>query len=279
MKIAKKGFLSLTMTAVLLVLSACGSNAANPSNQASPGAAAGTKASDKVLRIGATGQSYPFAYKEADKLQGFDVEVVETIASKLGYKVEWQLSEFSGLMAQLETGKLDTVSNQVAVTDERKQKFDFTTTYAYAGSQIVVKNDNNDIKSVKDLKGKTVAGVLGSNHVKNLEKQDPNKEIKIKTYETQEGTLNDVALGRIDAYVNSRNVLLAQIKRNGLPLKLAGEPFVYEEVGFPFQKDEKHQKIKEEFNKTLEQLRQDGTLKKLSEKYFSDDITVKLQAK
>jgi putative amino-acid transport system substrate-binding protein len=275
MKQINKSWVALSLSALLFVLPACGTANTTKPGAAGNGAAPAPKAEDKVLRVGATGQSYPFAYKEADKLQGFDVETVETIAGKLGYKVEWQLTEFSGLMAQLETGKLDTVSNQVAVTEERKQKFDFTTTYAYAGSQIVVKNDNNQINGIKDLKGKTVAGVLGSNHIKNLEKQDPNKEIKIKTYETQEGTLNDVALGRVDAYVNSRTVLLAQIKKTGLPLKLAGEPFTFEEVGFPFSKDEKHKQIREDFNKMIDQLRQDGTLKKLSEKYFNDDITTK----
>jgi putative S-methylcysteine transport system substrate-binding protein len=197
-------------------------------------------------------------------------------SSKIGYKVEWHLTDFSGVMGQLETGKIDTVANQVAITDERKAKYNFTQTYAYAGSQIVVKNDNNDIHSIKDLKGKTVAAVLGSNHTKNIEKLDPNHEIKIKTYETQEGTLNDVAYGRVDAYVNSRSVLLAQIKKNGLPLKLAGDPIVYEEVGFPFPKDENHDKLREQFNKAIDELRQDGTLKKLSEKYFGDDITVKM---
>lgn len=247
----------------LLVLAACGNG-----GQAS--------SEEKVLRVGATGQSYPFAYKEGDKLQGFDVEVVETIAAKLGYKVEWHLAEFSGVMGQLETGRIDTVSNQVAVTEERKKKFNFSQTYAYAGTQIVVKSDNNDIHSVKDLKGKTVAAVLGSNHAKNLEKQDPNKEIKIRTYETQEGTLNDVAYGRVDAYVNGRSVLLAQIEKTGLPLKLAGDPITYEEVAFPFPKDEKHDQIRAEFDKVLTELHSDGTLKKLSEKYFKTDVTVKL---
>ncbi|MCS7464586.1 amino acid ABC transporter substrate-binding protein [Paenibacillus doosanensis] len=274
MKHTGKAWIALLMMTVLLVLSACGTKGQEAAPAAGGGSATAAQ-EQKVLRVGATGQSYPYAYKEDDKLQGFDVEVVEAVAKKLGYKVEWQLTEFSGVMAQLELGKLDTVSNQVAITPERKEKYDFTQTYAYAGSQVVVKDTNNEIHSVADLKGKTVAVVLGSNHAKNLEKQDPDKQIKIKTYESQEGTMNDVAYGRVDAYVNSRNVLLAQIKKNKLPLKLAGEPFVYEEVGFPFAKDEKHAKIREEFNKALDELRQDGTLKTLSEKYFDEDVTVK----
>ncbi|WP_232697446.1 amino acid ABC transporter substrate-binding protein [Brevibacillus daliensis] len=265
----QKGLLSILLGASLLLLSACGSG--NESNVGQ-----GSEAEEKVLRIGATGQSYPFAYKEGEKLQGFDVEVVEAVANKIGYKVEWHLADFSGVMGLLETGRIDTVSNQVAMTEQRKEKFNFSQTYAYAGTQIIVKDDNTVIHSVKDLKGKTVAAVLGSNHAKNLEKQDPNKEITIRTYESQEGTLNDVAYGRVDAYVNGRSVLLAQIEKTGLPLKLAGDPISYEEVAFPFRKDEKNDKIRAEFDKALTELREDGTLKKLSEKYFKADVTVKL---
>ena len=87
---------------------------------------------------------------------------------KINMKLDWKLLEFSGLMGELQTGKLDTISNQVAVTDERKKTYNFTEPYSYAGTQIVVKNDNKDIKSVNDLKGKTVAAVLGSNHAKTL---------------------------------------------------------------------------------------------------------------
>ena len=260
-----KKWLVVLFAAMLAVLAACGGGDQSEGKD------------EKVLKVGATGQSYPFAYKDNGKLVGFDVEVTEAIAKKLGYKLDWQLSEFSGLMGQLTSGKLDTVSNQVAITDERKQTFNFTDTYAYAGTQIIVKKDNNDIKGLDDLKGKTVAAVLGSNHAKNLESKDPDKKINIKTYETQDGVLNEVANGRVDAYVNGRSVLLAQIEKTGLPLKIVGNPIVYEEVGYPFAKDEKHDKLREEFNKAIKELREDGTLKKLSEKYFKDDVTVPIK--
>ncbi|MCY7758450.1 MULTISPECIES: amino acid ABC transporter substrate-binding protein [Bacillus] len=258
----KKKWTVLLVAALLAVLSACGNGNSS------------SKEDDNVLHVGATGQSYPFAYKENGKLTGFDVEVMEAVAKKIDMKLDWKLLEFSGLMGELQTGKLDTISNQVAVTDERKEMYHFTEPYAYAGTQIVVKKDNNDIKSVDDLKGKTVAAVLGSNHAKNLESKDPDKKINIKTYETQEGTLKDVAYGRVDAYVNSRTVLMAQIKKTGLPLKLAGDPIVYEQVAFPFAKDDAHDKLRKKVNNALDELRKDGTLKKLSEKYFNEDITV-----
>src|SRR5690606_15482813 len=114
----------------------------------------------KVIRAGSTGQSFPNSYKEGDKLVGFDVEVLETVAANLGYTVEWVNSDFSGPMGQLETGKIDTVANVVAVTAERKEKFDFTVPYSDAGVTIVTHVDNTDINTLEDLKGKTVAGVL-----------------------------------------------------------------------------------------------------------------------
>lgn len=86
-----------------------------------------------------------------------------------------------------------------------------------------------------------------------------------------------MANGRVDAYVNGRSVLLAQIEKTGLPLKIVGNPIVYEEVGYPFAKDKKHDKLREEFNKAIKELREDGTLKKLSEKYFKDDVTVPIK--
>lgn len=117
----------LLVAALIAILSACGNGNSSADQD------------DKVLHVGATGQSYPFAYKENGKLTGFDVEVMTAVAKKLDMKLEWKLLEFSGLMGELQTGKLDTISNQVAVTDERKQMYNFTKPYSYAGTQIVVK--------------------------------------------------------------------------------------------------------------------------------------------
>ena len=157
----KKKLLVLITMAVMLLLAACGSG-----NEESG------DSNKKVLRAGSTAQSYPNGYEEDGKLVGFDVEVFEKIASDLGYDVEWVKTDFAGLMGQLETGKIDTVANFVAVTDERKAKYNFSEPYAYAGATIVT-NKDNDFDSLDDLKGKTVSGVLGSKNVKKLENFDP----------------------------------------------------------------------------------------------------------
>ena len=263
-----KGLFTIISILLLLTLSACGKT-----SDASP------ESEKKVLRVGSTGLVYPFSFKEGDKLQGFDVEVIEKIADNIGYEIEWTLTDFSGLMGHLESDKIDTVANQVAVTEVREEKFDFSEPYAYDGSQVIIKEDNTEINSLEDLKGKTVAAVLGSNHAANLEKLDTTNEIDIKTYEAHNGMLNEVDFGRVDAYVNGKNILLAEIKKSGLPLKIVGEPISYDKVAFPFLKNSKNPELLEEFNKSLIELREAGILKELSEKYFMEDVTVETTGK
>lgn len=165
------------------------------------------------------------------------------------------------------------MANFVAVTDERREKYQFSEPYAYAGATIVT-NKDNAYDSLEDLKGKTVSGVLGSNNVKNLENFDP--DIIPKTYENRDGAMNDAINKRVDGYVNSKSSLIAEIEKGNLPLKFVGEPFVYEDVAFPFLKNKDGEALAEAFNAEIKKLREDGTLTEISKKYFADeDITVK----
>lgn len=258
----------LSLLVISLLATAC-----SGSNSGSSGNSGG----EKVLRVGATGQSYPNSYKEGDKLVGFDVEVIEKIADNLGYTVKWTNSDFSGLLGQLETGKIDTIANAVAVTSERKEKYAFTDAYSFAGITIVTHQDNDNINSLDDLKGKTVSGVLGSQNVKNLQKFDVNGEIDVRTYENRDGAQNDVLNKRVDGYVNAKASLLAEIKKNNLPLKFVGDPFHYEDIGFPFVKKDENNALIEQINAEIKKLREDGTLKELSIKYYGEDITTKVE--
>ncbi|MEQ4510629.1 MAG: amino acid ABC transporter substrate-binding protein [Dickeya sp.] len=228
---------------------------------------------EKVLRIGATGQSYPSSFKQDNKLVGFDVEVAETIAKDLNYKVEWVTADFSGLMGQLEANKLDTIANVVAITPARQDKYNFSTPYSYYGSQIVTHKDNTNINTLDDLKGKTVAGVLGSNHVNNLKKAFADGSVTIRTYETRDGAMSDALAKRVEGYINSRPIVLAEINKRNLPFKMVGEPLVVEQVGFPFHKDQKGDELRKKFDDELTKMRNDGRLKALSVKYFGEDIT------
>ncbi|WP_261816348.1 amino acid ABC transporter substrate-binding protein [Vibrio gallicus] len=225
------------------------------------------------VKVGMSGRYFPFTFVEKDKLQGFEVDIWDEIAKRNDYDVKFVTSNFSGLFGMLETGRIDTISNQVTVTETRKAKFLFSDAYVVDGAQITVRKGNDSIKSFEDLKGKTVAVNLGSNFEQLLRSRDKDNQIDIKTYDT--GIEHDVALGRADAFVMDRLSALELIKKTGLPLQLAGTPFETIENAMPFVNNEKGQKLQKEVNTALSQMREDGTLAKISQKWFEADITKK----
>lgn len=243
-------------------------------NEETPSTSQAVKETQEVIKLGATGQSYPNSFVQDGKLVGFDVEVAEAIANKIGAKVEWTKAEFSGLMGLLDSERLDSVANVVAITEAREQKFNFTEPYSYLGSQVVTHTNNTDINDHQDLVGKTVSGVLGSNNVAVLQKAFPNGEVILRTYETRDGAMHDLVAQRVDGYINSKPILLAEIKRNNLPFKMVGAPLAMERVGFPFHKNAKGEKLRDQFNAALKTLQDDGTIKAISIKYFGEDISI-----
>ncbi|GHA16039.1 amino acid ABC transporter substrate-binding protein [Oceanisphaera arctica] len=226
-----------------------------------------------AVKVGMSGRYYPFTFVQQDKLQGFEVDVWNEIGKRLDREVEFVTTNFSGLFGMLETGRIDTISNQITITPERLEKYDFATPYVYDGAQIVVRKGNDSIKGLEDLKGKKVAVNLGSNFEQLMRKHDTNNEINIITYETN--LEQDVALGRTDAFVMDRVGSAQLIKEAGLPLQLAGQPFETMENAFPFVKKPQQQALLAEVNQALADMRADGTLTQISEKWLGADITSK----
>lgn len=223
------------------------------------------------VKVGMSGRYFPFTFVEKDQLQGFEVDLWNEIGKRNDYNVEFVTANFSGLFGLLETGRIDTISNQITITDERKAKYLFADPYVVDGAQLVVRKGNDSIKSTDDLAGKTVGVNLGSNYEQLLRELDKDGKINIKTYDT--GIEHDVALGRTDAFVMDRLSSVEVIKKANLPLQLAGEPFERIENAWPFVKGEKGEKLRDEVNQALKAMREDGTLAEISVKWFAADIT------
>ena len=223
------------------------------------------------VKVGMSGRYFPFTFVKQDQLQGFEVDLWNEIGKRNDYNVEFVTANFSGLFGLLETGRIDTISNQITMTEERKAKYLFSQPYVVDGAQLVVRKGNDKITSTNDLDGKTVGVNLGSNYEQLLRQLDTDGSIKIKTYDT--GIEHDVALGRTDAFVMDRLSSLELIKKANLPLQLAGEPFEKIENAWPFVQGEKGEKLRDEVNVALEAMRQDGTLAEISIKWFDADIT------
>lgn len=225
----------------------------------------------QTVKVGMSGRYFPFTFSKQDKLQGFEVDIWNEIAKRSDYKVEYVTSSFSGLFGMLEAGHIDTISNQITITEARSAKYAFTTPYVIDGVQITVRKGRDDIQGFEDLKGKKVAVNLGSNFEQVLRKFDTKNEINIITYDS--GLEQDVALGRADAFIMDRVSSVQLIKKAGLPLQLAGQPFEEIQNAMPFLNKPSQLVIRDQTNKALAEMKADGTLTKISVKWFDTDIT------
>ncbi len=228
-------------------------------------------AQDKTLRVGMSGQYFPFTFVEQDELKGFEVDVMNALGKEMGRKIQYKTANFSGLFGMLQSGRIDTVANQITITEERKKAYVFSDPYVYDGAQVVTREGNTEIRGVEDLKGKTVAVNLGSNFEALLKALPYADQITIKTYESN--LERDTALGRVDAFVMDRVSASQIIREKPLPLELAGPTFSQITNAYPFHDTEAGRSLRDEVNKALETLRDNGTLASISEKWFGTDIT------
>ncbi|MBF58493.1 amino acid ABC transporter substrate-binding protein [Halomonas sp. FeN2] len=224
-----------------------------------------------TLRVGMSGGYFPFTFVEQDELKGFEVDVMNAVGEVTGDDIEFVTASFSGLAGMLESGRIDTIANQITITPDREAKYVFTSPYVYDGAQVVVRAGNDTIEGVEDLSGKSVAVNLGSNYEQLLREQPNADEIDIRTYESN--IEQDVALGRVEAFVMDRVSATQVIKEKGLPLELAGQPFSTIENALPFRDDEAGREQRDRVDAALAELRENGELREISEKWFNSDIT------
>ena len=222
-----------------------------------------------TLKIAMEGTYPPFTSKDASgELVGFDVDIAKAVAQKLGLKPEFVLTEWSGILAGLQAGKYDVVVNQVGITPERQNSIGFSQPYAYSRPQIIVAQANTfNPQTLADLKGKRVGSTLGSNYEQQLRDEGG---INIVTYPGAPEILADLAAGRIDAAYNDRLVVNYIINEQNLPVRGAGQVGEAAPVGIALKKG--NSALKDQIDKALTEMRNDGTFEKISQQWFGQDV-------
>ena len=272
--------MSVMAAAGVLTLAGCSSNSG--SSAAASGAAssaASTGAADQLASIQANGKLVvalegawqPWSYHdESDTLVGYDVEVSRAIAEKLGVEPEYVESDWDSLFAGLDAGRFDIVCNGVEVTDERAKTYNFTTPYGYIHTALAVRKDNEDIKSFEDLKGKTTANSLASTYMELAESYGAT----VQGIDTLEETIQLLTAGRIDATLNADVSFYDYLNVHpDADFKLVAQTEDASHVAIPVRKGDDSASLLEAINTAIEELRADGTLKALGEKYFGQDIS------
>ena len=221
-----------------------------------------------VLKVGTEGTYTPFSYQGPDgQLTGYDVDVIRAVGDKLGVSVEFTQTPWDSIFAGLEAKRYDLVANQVTVNDERTQKYDLSTPYTYSEGVIVTRADDNSITSLADLNGKTTAQSATSNWAQVARDAGANVE-------SVEGFVQAITLlkdGRVDATVND-NLAVAEYQKqtSDTGVKVAGETGDTSEQAFAARKDSG---LMPDIDKALDELRADGTLAQISQKYFGTDVS------
>lgn len=260
---------TLLIAATALVVTGCSAKPAAKAEdtQAAEGKLASVKSAG-VLKIGTEGTYAPFTFHDASgKLVGFDVEIAEEVAKRIGVKAEFIETKWDGMFAGLDAKRFDLVANQVTIRDDRKEKYDFSVPYITSRAVLITHSDNADIKTFEDLKGKKSGQSLTSN-LGDLAKSFGAELVQVDGFNQ---AIDLLSSKRIDATINdSLSFLDFKKQRPEAPIQVVAEAETKDQSGLLFNKGDED--LVKAVNEALEAMIADGTYKAISEKYFGTDV-------
>ncbi|MBP0594233.1 amino acid ABC transporter substrate-binding protein [Paraburkholderia sp. LEh10] len=225
-----------------------------------------------AFKIGTEGTYAPFTFHDAsNQLTGFDVEIGREIAKRLGVKPVFVEGKWDGLIAGLDANRYDAVINEVAVTDARKQKYDFSEPYIVSHAALIVRSDNTAIKSFDDLKGKKSANTLTSNFGK-IAAAHGAEVVPVQGFNE---SIDLLTSGRVDATVNdSLSFLDFKKHKPDAKVKIAAVDTGSDSSDHSAVLIRKgNPDLQAAINKALADMKADGTYEKISAKYFGKDVS------
>lgn len=269
--------LLVTVMAVATV-AGCGSKSSDDSNAKTEATDDKKEETEKVTVVTAgTGEPYSLLSDDGKTWTGIDSEMWAEIEKRTGWEVEVKQAAFDALWGELDTERADVAANCFAVKKERTDKYNATIPY-YGDAQCVIVNEDSAYKTLEDLKGKTVGCTNGQAAQTIIE--DAAKEIgfEVKLYEDSAVGMNDLVLGRIDAYANTTtNVNAFTHNHNEAKFRFFDKNLTANNVAYFLPKTDRGEKLTEELNKVLQDMLDDGTVAKITEKWMFADMTKLIQ--
>jgi cystine transport system substrate-binding protein len=257
--------LTAALTTALL-LTACGGG----SDDTASGGEGGSGGSGEVLRVATEGTYSPFSFHAEDdnELTGYDVEIVEAVAEQLGREVEWSETQFDAIFAGLDSDRYDIIANQITINPEREERYLFSQPYTVSTGVVVTRTDDTSVTALEDVKGKRSAQSNTSSFAELA--REAGAQVEAVEGFSQAVTL--LKQDRVDVTINDSLAVLEYQKSTGdEDIKIAAEIDQPSEQALVFRKDSAD--LQAEVDEALTALREDGTLARISEEYFGEDVS------
>ena len=234
--------------------------------------------SDRKVTLVTSGTGEPYTLLADDGTwTGIDAEMWAEIKERTGWEVEVKQAAFDAMWGELDTARADVVANCTAVKPEREEKYNATIPY-YGDAQCVIVNDGSSFKTVDDLKGKVVGCTNGQAAQTIIEDLGVEKGFEVKLYEDSAVGMNDLMLERIDAYANTTTNVNAFSHNNGeADFRFFEENLLANNVAYFLPKTDEGAELKEELDKVIQEMLDDGTIGKITEKWMFADMTELIQ--
>ena len=277
----KKRVLAALLVSAMVVATVvgCGSKSSSEdSSKKETTEASDKKDSDETVTVVTAGTGEPYSLLADDGTwTGIDAEMWDEIEKRTGWKVELKQAAFDALWGELDTERADVAANCFAVKEERTDKYNATIPY-YGDAQCIIVNDDSSYKTVDDLKGQVVGCTNGQAAQTIIEDLAKEKGFEVKLYEDSAVGMNDLKLGRIAAYANTTTNVNAFTHNNeDANFRFFDENLVANNVAYFLPKTERGDKLTEELNDVIQEMLDDGTVAKITEKWMYSDMTKLIQ--
>ena len=226
----------------------------------------GAEEGKKELHMATNAFFEPYEYYDGDKVVGIDAEIAEAICEKLGYELVIDDMDFDSIITAVTSGKADFGMAGMTVTDERLESVDFTDSYTTATQVIIVPEENAKVKGIDDLEGAAIGVQLGTTGDIYVSEEYEESGSKIERFNKGADAVLALTQGKVDAVVIDNEPAKAFVAQNE-GIKILDDPFADEDYAICIAKDSE---LTEQINNALVELKEDGTVKKIIDKYIGD---------
>jgi cystine transport system substrate-binding protein len=221
------------------------------------------------LLIGTEGTYPPFTFHDdSGKLTGFDVELAEEVAKRIGVKAVFKETQWDAMFAGLDAKRFDMIANEVGIREDRQKKYDFSKPYISSSAVLVIPKDKDKPATFEEIKGLKAAQSLTSNYSDMAKKYGA----EIVGVEGFNQAVELLSSGRVDLTINDRlSVLNYLATKKDAKVKIADTEDEASESGFMFRKGS--DSLVEAVDKALDDMQKDGTYDKIAKKWFGEDVS------